>query len=575
MLSVIVYGRNDNHGYNMHKRIAISLNCIAEVLTHENDEILYVDYNTSNDLPSVIEAIADTLTDKAKKLTRVFRVREEIHARYKNKTHAQVNEPLARNIAIRRSNPQNKWILSTNTDMVFTILDDKKSLSDIVAEAKDGFYGLARFDVPEPMWESLDRKNPHDIISKFKLWGKSLHLNEVVYGNETIIYDAPGDFQLMLREDIFKIHGFDERMILGWHVDSNLCKRMKLLKGNISTMQDYLYGYHCNHTRLSGWAHSLKRKKENSIGDFFEKISSPYLPDQEKSWGLADAAVEEIKIGKDATSNFVSNLESLITNPLAQNFTESFYNNRGSGEIYYSTNHVAPFLLEQIALLPQKSQIVYVGFNQKMLEYLENFCAKNEQILHYYNLTPPESERFQLMLEYKINPSKASFINKDQINKIADLVIFDFGNEKPQEIKRYHLESFCNLLDAQGLVLIEIANEVSKKDFKVISINVQNSKYYKSVKRFFSPIQNPFITHIMVGRKVNARKILKNALYFEYVADKITNLLGRKGRITFLLISPFFIFYFTLVAIIKLIVKKYSLKNKLKTAQKKLANLWI
>src|SRR5271154_3013000 len=77
MISVIVYGRNDAHGYNLHKRAAISLNCIAEMLSHAGDEILFVDYNTPNDLPTFIEAIYDTLTSKAKSLLRVFRVRPE------------------------------------------------------------------------------------------------------------------------------------------------------------------------------------------------------------------------------------------------------------------------------------------------------------------------------------------------------------------------------------------------------------------------------------------------------------------------------------------------------------------
>ena len=49
MISVIVYGRNDSHGYNLHKRAAISLNTMAEVLTLESDEIIFTDYNTPNE----------------------------------------------------------------------------------------------------------------------------------------------------------------------------------------------------------------------------------------------------------------------------------------------------------------------------------------------------------------------------------------------------------------------------------------------------------------------------------------------------------------------------------------------
>ena len=66
MISIILYGRNDGHGYNLHKRAAISLNCMAEVLRDDDDEIVFVDYNTPDDLPSFPEAIADTLTARAK-----------------------------------------------------------------------------------------------------------------------------------------------------------------------------------------------------------------------------------------------------------------------------------------------------------------------------------------------------------------------------------------------------------------------------------------------------------------------------------------------------------------------------
>lgn len=39
MISIILYGRNDNYGYNLHKRAALSFNCMAEVLEQEDDEI--------------------------------------------------------------------------------------------------------------------------------------------------------------------------------------------------------------------------------------------------------------------------------------------------------------------------------------------------------------------------------------------------------------------------------------------------------------------------------------------------------------------------------------------------------
>jgi len=93
MISVILYGRNDSHGYNLHKRAAISLNCIGEVLSEPGDEIIFVDYNTPNDLPTFIEAIYDTLTPRARSRLRVLRVRPELHGRYQSRTHLTALEP--------------------------------------------------------------------------------------------------------------------------------------------------------------------------------------------------------------------------------------------------------------------------------------------------------------------------------------------------------------------------------------------------------------------------------------------------------------------------------------------------
>lgn len=139
MISIVLYGRNDSHGYNLHKRAALSLNCMAEVLTGPDDEILFVDYNTPNDIPTFPEAIQDTLTAHARALLRVFRVRPQLHDwSFRGKTPLAVIEGVSRNVAIRRSNPRNRWILSTNTDMVF-VPRDGRSLTQIAADLADGF----------------------------------------------------------------------------------------------------------------------------------------------------------------------------------------------------------------------------------------------------------------------------------------------------------------------------------------------------------------------------------------------------------------------------------------------------
>ncbi|MBI3236571.1 MAG: hypothetical protein HYZ48_02535, partial [Chlamydiales bacterium] len=222
MLSVLLYGRNDDHGYNYHKRLALSLNAIAHSLTDPEDEILFTDYNTSDDLPTLLEAIDDTLTEKAKSLIRIFRVRPEMHKQLSTSSLPLI-EPIARNVALLRSRPSNRWILSTNPDMLFVPCDPHTSLSQIIADLPDGFYGLPRFELPERLWEScLDRSDPEKNFDFLRSKRAPLNLDTIVRMEPYLRYDAPWDFQLFLRKDLFHLNGFDERMQKGFHVDSNL-----------------------------------------------------------------------------------------------------------------------------------------------------------------------------------------------------------------------------------------------------------------------------------------------------------------------------------------------------------------
>jgi hypothetical protein len=315
MISAILYGRNDNFGYNLHKRAALSFNCIAEVLD-ERDEIIFVDYNTPDDFPTFPEAIQDTLTKRARELLRVFRVRPFIHDRFKSKTPLLALEPIARNVAVRRSRPSNRWILSTNTDMIF-ILQRVGSLTDIARDLPKGFYHAPRIELPETLWESLDRQRPREIIDAIRDWGWTLHLNEIVFGSDVIRYDGPGDFQLLEREDLIKYHGFNEEMLLGWHVDSNIAKRMGLVYGKVGDLGNEVYGYHCDHTRQVTAAHSHVRT-ENDWRRFVDEVEAPAIPDQANTWGCANDEIEEIYLKTNPAQVYVKALRETIGNPLTK-----------------------------------------------------------------------------------------------------------------------------------------------------------------------------------------------------------------------------------------------------------------
>jgi hypothetical protein len=372
MLSMILYGRNDAHGYNLHKRGALSLNALAQVMRDPSDELIFVDYNTPDELPTFPEAIADTLTDRCKARLRILRVRPSYHAQFAGKTRLVALEPHSRNIAIRRTNPDNRWILSTNTDMVFCTARSDDDLSAVVGGLDDGFYHLPRFEVPEGFWERLDRKDPQAAIAAMRESGTRFHINEIVYGSYDNLYEGPGDFQLFLRQDLFDIRGFDERMILGWHADSNMARRMKLLRGEVKTAFPLLHGYHCGHTRQATSLHGGSRTQNNS-DVFVRDMVDPVAPDQDLTWGAPDIDIEEVRLDRD---DHYFHAMSAAVKTEGPAYTEAAYNDGSLYKVTYDADHVMPHLCDILFNLPAGQTIFFFGDDVRILEGARTFLEE-------------------------------------------------------------------------------------------------------------------------------------------------------------------------------------------------------
>jgi hypothetical protein len=373
VISVIVYGRNDVHGYNLHRRAALSLNCIAEVLTDPDDEIVFVDYNTPDELPTFVEALADTLTDRCLGLLRVIRVPAAIHEqRFAARTHLPAIEPVARNAGVRRANPSNRWLLSTNTDMIL-LPRSNQSLSEICSELPDGFYGLPRFELPEWLWERLPRSDPHRAMAEVERLGPGLRLDEPTVSNEWIRFDAPGDFQLILREDFLAIDGLDEEMLLGYHVDSNLSRRMLFHRGSIESLGQSIAGYHCNHNREPTVYHGTG-KVTNDLERFVVAVDRAELRAQRDSWGLAGEALEEVVVRERVEPHLAESLVAAIPHTAGPR-TESDAA-RVPYELTYDSGHVLPFVADSLAVASPSTTIGYAGVNPVLERMLASVVAR-------------------------------------------------------------------------------------------------------------------------------------------------------------------------------------------------------
>ncbi|MCY3974302.1 MAG: hypothetical protein OXF02_01985 [Simkaniaceae bacterium] len=357
MLSVILYGRNDGHGYNYHKRLAISLNCIASLLRRRDDEILFVDDQTEEGLPTIVEAVADTLTQEAKERIRLLRVRKK--NRISPPDTLLQREAVVRNIALRASNPKNRWILSTNGDMIFVPVNRKESLSSLTEHLEERLYLLPRFEIPEKLWESaFHRSNPAETILFLHQNGSALQLNTTVRRKGFLTYDNPGAFQLMPRKTLIEIGGFDETMTPSHHVGANLCKRLYLYyDGTVSTLEESLRGYHCNHGGPSARKYRSKGGGENSRHGFVEEIRSPYIPAQKGDGERTES------IALDTTHPLL--LRKRPDRPDDILIAEETFNT-----LTYSPRRIFPYLYDRLIALNPATKIGYFGYNETVAENL-------------------------------------------------------------------------------------------------------------------------------------------------------------------------------------------------------------
>jgi hypothetical protein len=495
MISVVLYGRNDHYGYNLHKRAALSFNCIAEILRDPHDEILFVDYNTPDDYPTFPEAIQDTLTERARKLLRILRVRPSIHERFKTKSHLLTLEPVARNIAVRRSRSANRWVLSTSTGVILAP-QRRQTLNDIAGDLPDRLYHTALIEIPETLWESLDRRDPRGAIDAVRDWGCTLHVNDVVVGPDFARYVRSGDFQLICRNDLFKYHGFDERMLLGLHLDSNIAKRWSLVYGNVDDLRSEIYGCHCNYPRQVMSALSSHTRTESEWRRFVDTVDRPDIPTQADDWGCASEEIEEVYLNQSAVAVYVDSLREVIGPPLetpayATAASETYQN------VDYDPRHVLPFLADLFVSSRRSLNIAWFGGR---LETLRLFSLLWRKLGFMGKILIDEN----LLSADEIAGLEVGRIAVSQLYADANAFIFDFGPLSDRHTswpvtKRLKIFDGMRLGFLRAVRCERIAGVEGRPLRRIIAIGVVNTELERFVVGRIAAGLTPYSTRLRHG----------------------------------------------------------------------------
>jgi len=304
MFTILVVGRNDGFGLNLAKRTAISLNYFASLCEDEDDEIIYVDCNTVEGEVTLTESIFDTLTPEARKRIKTYRISGEQMYRAIGQTPMPFSDELSRNVGIRRSNPKNTWILSTNCDLILSPING--SLNNVLRDLKPQFYLCPRRGIPYEHWGMFNRMDV-DSISKVC---DAIAISGMRFPPEAVHpwqrFGSIGDFQLAPRSQWIEIGGCEEGMSLWGHSDVNNARRLSILNNYTRTpdLGGQILLYHLDHNIKKTVSANADVVPHNDPKRWVEDVTD-YHSSNPLNWGLN---------GEDLPSPSLTDAEVLMHN---------------------------------------------------------------------------------------------------------------------------------------------------------------------------------------------------------------------------------------------------------------------
>ena len=480
MISIVVVGRNDNHGYNLSKRVSSSLNSMAQMLS-EGDEIVFVDWNTPIGYPVMPVSIKDDLLPKTKSLLRIIRVPQLVHNLVSEGSNRALIEPLARNVGIRRASANSKWILSSNTDILFAS-PSGKNFREIFQNLEESLWLTYRFEIPEFVWDDLDRRNPESTSDRLLQWyrdGSVLNRIRVdsASGADFPIPDGVGDFQLATKSLWDKSTGFPEEMKKGWHVDTRLSLQMGRISPNKPQLisESDLVIFHQNHLRNSTAYHGSS--ETNSLSE----VAKPYI--NSGSWGLFENTLEEINLKAQYQDSFQTLSPAQIGNP-RQTLKISDLGDM-SNRLDYDLARTIIFLADEISILAKGSLVHCYSANEKTKLALSQICETFEVKILF------QESKF---LKTKSSDSKTSDVS---------LLILDYGVESLQPVKsNFHGGGENQIALRAGWIALstgQIASNYTNPNVRVAVIRAQNWATLQLARKFFRlPLFNNY-TSVLTG----------------------------------------------------------------------------
>jgi len=278
LLSVILFGRNDNFRHDYLYRVETAINFFAETCKKLNAlniiEIIMVD--SASEIP-LSEALS--LTPEAANVTKFLYVSSETISR-RSPRKSFLYSALLANAGIRRA--AGKYVFYTDTDCLMplsslqSLLTILKGGNQQLANPEEHIFNMTRYHIPR----QLVKRKPS--ISE---WERLMPIMGGCFrpdylGANTFGGNSAG--HVMSRNAWHKLRGFDEEMTgdWGWH-DNALMLRMCQTYNWIDLATYGVYSFHMEHEKMAAYEHTTSKLWNPIIIHAAQAVN-------DHSWGLGD-----------------------------------------------------------------------------------------------------------------------------------------------------------------------------------------------------------------------------------------------------------------------------------------------
>lgn len=281
LLSILLFGRNDNYVPDYLYRIETTLNLLAHHVAALNEqgavEVVFVDWGSDVSLADVVE-----LTPEAARMTRFIEVDRESIAETGITQHIYVN--CAVNVGIRRA--RGTYIMLSDTDCMFSQFGFGNLLRLLRGElphdpaANATIFNIRRYQIPR----ALVTRQP-----SLERWLEIIPQIYPMLSIEMAGAKCIGGFaaaQLMHRDLWRESRGYDEGLREGWGAgDNDLTMRVNL---KYPWSDPCIYGIEAFHMEHHPTIQSSERPKKANKIPFHGSIAV-----NDESWGLGDKMFPE------------------------------------------------------------------------------------------------------------------------------------------------------------------------------------------------------------------------------------------------------------------------------------------